>query len=510
MRWRAIFLIWLSIFALFAGSADQSDAWNHGLNTTFDPNQWGGAANVSCITAAIPGTCATGYNATCDGTGSDAAAWAAWEAASAAANPALAVLLVPPGKTCVLDGTGTNGCLTSDCSVHNTAGVQNAVIWGYGAQVNQGCRVGGWGFFDNNTSQALINAATAGAAAVTVNDGNVGRFSVGRWIAVTALGIQSFGDPPNFAIIEYKRITAINGNVVSLDSALKNSYKSTYPQLDLGDSSTPNLGGLAQIYLLEPSWDTDATIIGLSINCAGQLTFVGRNITLQNVVSLGTNGTAFSVGITHTVTSSELGPVEYDKDLETGNFNYITSGQFAIQSQAGTINITNSTLRAALNGTATNTNLTNVNILSGGIRAGPTCCGQATSLTLNKVTFTPALLNLHHTLISAYSLSGGTLTIAKSSGEYSTSVSMWVPGHKYFMGDSDGSNTCSVPNTFTVSDVVDAGSNVQILTDIVSIPVTNICLGTRPPSTFGSYQVMSLSVTNSGPANLLSNPEMTP
>lgn len=500
---------------LSGASQDAHPAINHGVNTTLDLTSFGG--NWTCIRSVASGTCGGAttqfFNAACDGSTVDSAAFASWVAYGVSKGATNANLYIPPGSHCVLDSGGTNGCLTNDCSTHGTAGVQQPNIWGYGAIIDQACRVGGWGFFDNNTSQALVNTVSAGATSVTVNDGNIGRFSVGNWIVITALGIQSFGDPPNFAYFEYKQIAAISGNVVSFSSPLKNSYKSTYPQLDTGSPTTPSLGGPAQIYLLEPSWNVTANIFGLTLHCVAQQQFVGRNIMLQSVNVSGTSGSDFSTGIVHTINSSSLGSVEYDKDLELGNFYAVTTGQFIIQSQSGALNIVGSTLNGALNGTTANTAVTSTTIIpvTGGIRAGPTCCGAGTALYLNGVSFTPARTNAHHTLVSAYSLSGGVLTIAKASSEYSTSVSMWVPGHKYYLGDNQGFNDCVPVTPFTVSDVIDAGSNVQIITDLASIPGGNICNNNNSPVvTFASYGVLSLIQTNSGPGNMLSIPEAAP
>jgi hypothetical protein len=491
------------------------------FNTTFDPNKFGGLSNpnvsFSCITAVVAGKCNVGFNATCNGTGSDSAAWAAWVTASIAANPKTAILYVPPGSNCVLDSGGTNGALTFDASIHGNPGIQNPIIWMYQATVSNVGRVGGWTFFGNNISQALVNAANPGDSCVVVNDGNVGRFTVGQWGILGALGIQTFGSPPNLQFFEFVLINSINGNSVCFASPLAGSgYKTTYPQLDLGNGFSPNLGGPVQLYQLEPSWNTNTQIFGgflISNNPATLIIVAGKTITMQDTIF--PNGIAPSVGITLSFIRNNLGPVEMDKDITTINLNQSNADLFDIQSSSvNTLNVLNSTLRVGLNGTVNNTNILNSIILTGpnhGIRAGATCCGRSNATTLNGVSFSGALSGFHHTAISAYSFSNGVLTISKASGEYPTSASFWVPGFKVFVGDSDGSNTCSPANTFTVLDVQDAGSNVNIVTTLPSVSFGNTCgAGTRPPTTFGAYQAVGLAQITSGPANLLSNPEMLP
>jgi len=511
--WRAILV---SLFVL--GALQSSFAGGRGgHNTTFDPNLYGGPTNVSCITSSIAGKCNTGYGATCNGTDSDATAWASWVSASIAANPTKAVLYIPPGSNCILDTTGTHFCITSDCSAHNLSGITNADIWMYGATIQNVQFVGGFGFFDNNTNNALINTASAGDSTVTVNDGNIGRFSVGRWITITALGLQLNGFPPNFQFFEFRLITAINGSVITLSSILGNSYKSTYPQLSTGGPSSINLGGPAMIYLLEPSWNTNVTIRGGTIYSAGQVTFQGRTIVAQDV-SISGVGTDPTVSQSIFFSGCELLASEIDKEIESLNITRCTGDQLTIQSASvAALNISNSNFRGALGGTVLNTNIVNTIFSPGGpnngIRAGSTCCGRSNSISLDGVTFPTALTNFHHIDLSSLSFAAGTFTISKSDINYTNgiSVGLFVPGYKYFLGDVGGVNNCSSANTFTVSDVQDAGANVNVVTDLINIPITNICnSNSRPPSTIGAYQAMSLTQKFSGPANLLSNPEMLP
>lgn len=240
-----LFLVVLMLAALivtaFAGGRG-------GASTTFEPNRFGGAANVSCITAAVAGTCATGYNATCNGVADDSTPLKNWLAASLAANPTLAVLYWPPGSRCHF---ATVNNFVVDTSIAGSGGFQygdgirNAVIWAYGA-TSDAWGVVGEGFGQNTLTTARI--ATVSAASTTVTllvAGDASKFSVGDWIAVTGIQIQNGGFPPNFQFFEFHLITAINGLTLTLDSPTTYAYKSTWPFYDQGGTATIGITGAA-------------------------------------------------------------------------------------------------------------------------------------------------------------------------------------------------------------------------------------------------------------------------
>lgn len=515
---------------------------NHGQNTTFDCNAWGGSC--ACFMSAASGKCgnATAHysNATCNG-GDDSTALADWITYGHSLGTSLAVLFIPPGCTEGDFGGDNNYSFSGDVKI-NCAGfgtqpittIQNAVIWGYGTTFTS-LWFGGIGFFTAQNTQGvefgcssgptntspLIQAANAGDNTITLVTPSdaTGNLSVGDEIVVTALGNESTGTfPPSHTFHEHKHITSINAvtGVLGINDKLKYSYKTTYPNLG---GTQPFEGGPAAIYLMEKTYATNSQYFGMTVTCGScQTNIVGKSIILTDVTwSDPTSNPAPTQSESIQLIRTSYPNLEVDKEVDSLSIISSLIGNITVQSSSvNNLAIQGTTFGGQgtsgfLNGTPLNTSILNTKIPSG-IRAGPTCCGQAVSLSLNNVTVPTASANFHHTAISAYSFSAGVLTIAKSSTEYTngTSPGMWVPTHKYFMGDTDGSNSCSSPNTFTVNDLQDAGANVNIFTDIVSIPTGNICVGVRPPSTFGSYNVMSLTQTNSGPANLLSLPEMLP
>lgn len=504
--------------------------------TKFDPNLFGGASNVACLVGSpVASICTTAFSATCNGSGSgDDAALSAWVSYGHARGATQSILYIAPGANCVFGGTGV--VFTADLSI-NCAGygsqadttVQNVVVWGYGATVNSAW-FGGAGFYTaqdpngivtgcspsgpTNTSP-FIQAANAGDTTVTlVTASDSSNFVAGDYIVVTALANTTIGNfPPSHTFHEHALVTAVNGStgVLSLANPLQFSYKTTYPNIG---GTQPFQGGPATIYLLNKTFNTNAQFFGLTVASLSQTNIIGKKIVLQDI----TWSNPFANGPNPTA-SAEIWNIggnyngsEVDKDIDFLALinNYAT--QTDIQSSSiNTFIVQGTTFNGTLNGTPDNTSISNSKF--GAISVGPTCCGHGNSIALDGVTFTGATRQFHHSPISAYSFSSGTLTVAKSASEWTSGAGpgLWIPGMKYFMGDTDGSNTCSSANTFTVSDVVDAGSNVNIVTDIASIPVTNICnANSRPPSTFGAYQSMTVTQKFSGPANLLSVPEMAP
>jgi hypothetical protein len=509
-------------------------AGHGGHNPTFDPNSFGGSSGDgwTCIRTQASGACggstfSSYWNAACDGTTIDSAAFASWVSHGVGLGTAQAKLYIPPGSNCVLDGTGTNGGITFDASVHNTAGIQNVVIWGYGATVNNCGVLGGWGLYSNNTTVANISQANPGDTSVIVNDGRASALISNRWALVSALAIQPNGSPANLQYFEFVQTGTISGNTVPISPALTKTYKTTFPQMDVGDAFDPDLGGPAKIYMMEPSWNTHTQIYGLTVVNGGGIVLQGRLIDAQDVKLLG-GGTEPTQSITINL-SGTITNMEVDKEVTNLNLSglIVNGGNIGgASSSVVNLNLNNSYLSKALSGTsAQNVTLSNSNVI-GGISAGPSCCGHGNTMVLDNVKFTPAIRSFHLSQwcavppcasLTDYAFSNGTLTIAKSNPRYVGAVQLWVPGYKYYMGDSDGSATCTPLSTYTFSALSGPTDNgdgtVSIVTDIPSIPTGNVCNGnSRPPSTFGAYQAMTLTQSNvpAGSANLLSNPEMVP
>lgn len=487
-----------------------------GRNTTFDINSEGG--NWTCF--GTVGVCGAGFsqywNATCDGTTSDATAQYAWIAYGHARGAAQSKLYIPP-RTCVLDTE--NDSLVADLRVHwIDNGIQNAVIWGYGARFNS-LTFGGWGYGNAVSSvsglntTALFQTVSAGSSTVTlVTASDSALFTTNVWVALTAQTIQTFGgNPSNQTFFEYNYITNINAGtgVITFAIPLSNNYKSTYPQLDPGNVNFINQGGPATIYLLEPTWNTNARFMGMLLTHSTGLfqpLMIGKHVVAQDVQFGSFSNFAPTASKDLWIINSGVGNYEIDKNIQNlWSINNSNTNQMSMQSGSVNLVIQGGNSVLAMNGTPRNTSISNFTVSA--IRAGPTVSGTQSNLSLDGVTVTSSLDNPKSCNISDFSFSLGILTIAKASGAYDCSTRLWVPGSKYYMGDIDGRNTCQSggPHTFTVSDIVDAGANVNINTDIASIPVALTCPnGVRAPTTFGAYQ--TLTYTSKFSTNINLNP----
>src|SRR6266511_2467905 len=125
-----------------------------------------------------------------------------------------------------------------------TNGLYNVTISGYGATVDS-LFIGTKGLLrDDFDHSARIQSVSAGATSVDLmTSADASKFSVGQWVLVCGLSLQTWGYPPNWQFFEYKQITNISGSVVTLADALDYSYKSTWPVVD--HDLVENLGGPA-------------------------------------------------------------------------------------------------------------------------------------------------------------------------------------------------------------------------------------------------------------------------
>lgn len=262
----------------------------------------------------------------------------------------------------------------------------------------------------------------------------------------------------------------------------------------------PYDGGAAAISLAQKSYNTISQYYGMTVNDAGEALITGRNISLIDVNLSANGGIAPSSGETLSFIFGQFNNIENDKLID--NLNYFGTNLYGINtvqsSSIHNLNIANSKSRF-WQGTPFNATISNSKFDA--LTVGPLCCGMGNAVTLDNVVVTVPFPNQHFSFISSYSFSGGTLTISKTDPEWTNGKGpgLWVPGNEYYMGDNDGSNTCASPNTFHVTGLDDAGANVAISTDIVSIPTGNICLTVRPPSTFGAYRLKTLIQKFTGP-----------
>ncbi len=180
----------------------------------------------------FPGATVTTINCTNNNT-TDKAALQSFVTAGIAANPTLQVLRLT--GTCDFSGISTSYNLTS-----GTNGVQNVVIWGYGANITNAIYIGGENLPQTKNSAARINTVSAGATTLQLTTNSDGtKLAVGNWIAVTGVQLQAGGNQ-NFQRYEYKLITGLSGCggsttcTVTINEPLTNAYESTWPVYQAG------------------------------------------------------------------------------------------------------------------------------------------------------------------------------------------------------------------------------------------------------------------------------------
>lgn len=472
----------------------------HGFNTTWNGNLLGGG--WVCFQAQIAG-CSQGFNATCNGVADDKTAWNSF--LTYASGVSDAKLYIPPGAACI----NSSGFTTAIPGVNNHVDgtkIPKLTIWAYGATVNTIFLGAQGSLFQDNTHNALLQTVSAGSGSITlINSGDASKFSIGKWIIISGLSLQRFGYPPNWQVFEYRKVTGVTGSVISLSSPLSYSYKSTWPQTDLGDASNTPLGGPASAYVLNDAWDQDLTIYGLkSVQTANGVFSAARAITLINFgTNAGGDGPAPSTSQTYTIQNSDINTPEFDKLVDTLILQNVTGQQFVFQSASiNHTSMTNVALRSLMNGTPGNTVISN--LTANMVRLGPTGYGHGGALSISNSAVASAIGSNLCLAASAVSFSGGTFTMSKgiSPSTLIDDLFRWaVPGGTYYFADSSGQNA-SIPHTqFVINDFREDASNYYVDTNIAGALPIPTCFGVAC-TCYTAYQASSVTQTSTGPADL--------
>src|SRR5215471_8464236 len=177
--------------------------------------------SISAATAPIVKNFVTDFGAVADGMTDDSPALDRWLAWAQAQGTAPVELYMPPGH---YHFAGDNTL---------TAGLYNVTISGYGATVDA-LYIGTPNLLlDDFDHSARIQTVSAGATSVDlITPADASKFSVGQWVLVSGLSLQTYGYPPNWQFFEYKQITDISGPIVTFADGLAYSYRSTWPVVD--------------------------------------------------------------------------------------------------------------------------------------------------------------------------------------------------------------------------------------------------------------------------------------
>jgi hypothetical protein len=212
-------------------------------------------------------------------------------------------------------------------------GISDLTVMGMGATLAFGIvNLGSHGQYQDNSHSARTRSVQAGSRSVVLTTpSQVSRFAVGRYALMTGLDIQSYGFPSNQHFFEYVLISAIDGNptsptygTITFSAPLKNTYKSTWPFFNGGDSNTPDYGGPATLYILYPQWNCRFYYNGLTIVTDKQVGAPGKDITFANSTfvapTTGTHGPFPSVNMAWTLDNCRVDSAcECDKLVESIN-----------------------------------------------------------------------------------------------------------------------------------------------------------------------------------------------
>lgn len=282
-----------------------------------------------------------------------------------------------------------------------------------------------------------------------IND-YTGLFSVDQYVLIGGEDVQAiyrsggYGAPSNPAVYEYAKIASINLAIgqICFTAPLTNTYKSTWPNYDVGGNFGPDPGGGATLWSLDPSWDTDFRIFGLTnLSPSGQTSMAGRSVYAQDITDTGTPSMFVSqagsfVGVNYSATGS----YEIDKINGPWSCTGCALNIMHVQSRSSStlMTITNSTV-TQLNGTPANIVLNNVNIPTQ-LGVGPAGYGTSSSFVGSNVT-TPTFsyISVGNTALQAaagWSISGDTISIVQSTV---TSYPSWAVegGYVCFYGTGE-------------------------------------------------------------------------
>lgn len=351
-------------------------------------------------------------------------------------------LTIPAGRYCFANGpfslaigTGIQGL-----SVIGTGGptLTDMLDTGVGFAINAGT-TGKLVLYNDNTAESYVQTVGAGATVLNMlTPADAGKYSVNTWAWMTGYDTQGFGSPPNPAFAEFVFIIATDAvaGTVTIQTPLKYSYKSDWPEWVLGSagSGTPNytggafsLGGPAKLYLINSvNWDGTHVWDGVNFRSSGTVfNCDGKNITIKNSLCevFGPN-----VSFQHECVIDNISVLntEWELDKATDFFTMSNSTVHSLKSQSRSpfnVTLNNVTINNSLNGVSANWTLNNCS-LPGGSLIYPIAYGGADTIAFNNTTFTTtdtysAELGVGEDDIAgvgAWSISNGLMSRPKSSG----------------------------------------------------------------------------------------------
>lgn len=372
------------------------------------------------------------------------------------------ILEIPDGNYCLKGGVNTNSMhynVLNHFTVRGTSGV--AANCGILQLSNNELRFGGFpplsfnrGLTNNGANSARLQTAVAGASTVALVDPTGldsasatygSRIVVGRACLLAAYDMQGFyegttGFPPNSFFYEWNKITAYDSGagVVTLETPLTQTYKSTYPRWG-SENTTANgdLGGPFTIWVAPAGFENTATLENFTVYNESQSACHMRHVICNNLTMNGPGlypTTCDTMTLTNCVYPTSL---EVDKMVGTVTWNGSTIN--IIQQQSASPN------RLILNGgtvnqlgTAKYTEVNNVAFAGAAkLLVGPSAHGRADRIILNGCTGLAAIQPTSAdtgdlgAATSFYSFNAGVMRFRKDSntpGGNASAARCFVPG----------------------------------------------------------------------------------
>lgn len=226
------------------------------------------------------------------------------------------------------EANGLNKSTVFDATHLDLPDVSFVNAWVSGGTVNEGTKLtvastagfttgqriritgtGGVNFLNGGYKQITVLDGTHLSTPVAMNGswtgtGTIGDYSgiytVGQYAMMAGfdmqgiLGFGGFGYPISNFYFNYVKIVSVNlgTGVVCFDAALTETYLTTWPIYDYGDNDIGGVGtdqgGPATLYALDPSWDVDGELRGLTVDRPlAQSYMKGRKAVLRDVTMTG-------------------------------------------------------------------------------------------------------------------------------------------------------------------------------------------------------------------------------
>ena len=376
--------------------------------------------------------------------------------------------------------------------------------------------------FDYTARFAEVSAGAVSLTLLTAAD--AAKFKVDQLVMVTGLTLMPWGWPPNPENVEYHRITAINGNVLTLAKPLRFSYKTEWPHFT--NPPGDDYLGPATLVSLHPYHDASYSYQHLLFELGGgwsgtgeMFTGAGRSFLFDDCsVAVGNRGAAPSMCERYEWRNSvQIGTdPEVDKLVGELFFTNINSPGTSILVQSASVmamQVTDCHLRGMI-GTPRNSTIKNT-AFDWLLKLGAGFYGLCDTAVLENVTthmsgvdwgvsWANIQLPFWHSVFRNGSFVTTKTQILSSAGDSAErdGVARWLPGRKYAYSLYTGSAILVADDGrihgFTVTAVREEGDNYIVDTDMAAepspLPTFN---GGQPPTHYYGFPLQQ-SFTESG------------